>query len=287
MTTDSTRGPQTASSQAGAAGATPAEAAAPDERAVGARPALETRALGKTYGGLSAVSNVSLAVRYGEILGIIGPNGAGKSTLVGMIAGAIQPSGGDVVLDGTAVTGWRPQALAKLGLRRTFQVAAVFPRLTVLENLLLGVSEGPGESVLSVLGPGRRWRAREREQVRRARALLATFGLASKESEYAGNLSGGEQRLVEIMRTTMSEVRTLLLDEPMAGVNPRMMCVIEDYLLNLRSQGVAVIMIEHRMESVERMCDSVVVMARGEVIATGAMTDVRQTESVVNAYLVG
>ena len=248
---------------------------------------LETRMLTKSFGGLRAVSDVSVSVRNGEILGIIGPNGAGKSTLVGMIAGTISTSSGDILLDGHVVTGRRPQELARLGLRRTFQVAAVFPRLTVLENLLLGFPEGPGESVVSVIGFGTRWRARERDHVRQARAMLKGFGLADKESDYAGNLSGGEQRLVELLRATMSPVKVLLLDEPMAGVNPRMMTTIEDYLLDLRSSGLALIMIEHRLESVDRICDSVVVMARGEVIAAGDMAEVRQSESVVNAFLVG
>ena len=139
----------------------------------------------------------------------------------------------------------------------------------------------------SAIGLGRRWRVDEKQDVADARELLKSFGLEKKEDEYAGNVSGGERRLVEILRATMGPARLLLLDEPMAGVNPRMMNVIEDYLLELKERGMTMMMVEHRMESMQRVCDSVVVMARGAIIASGSMLDVRRDKAVIGAYLVG
>lgn len=248
---------------------------------------LECHHLRKTFGGLVAVNDVDLSLDAGEILGVLGPNGAGKSTLLNIVAGSIRPTSGTVLIDGADCTGLPPHRVAQRGVRRTFQVAAVYPRLTVMENLLVGLPVRRGESLVSVVGPGLRWRSQERTDLRQARLLLAQFGLAQKEDLYGQELSGGERRLVEIMRATMAPLRLLLLDEPMAGVNPRMMSVIEDYILDLASRGIGVLMIEHRMESVDRICHSVVVMAQGAVISSGKFEDVRRDQAVVGAYIAG
>jgi ABC-type branched-subunit amino acid transport system ATPase component len=248
---------------------------------------LDCRHLHKTFGGLVAVNDVSLSLEAGEILGVLGPNGAGKSTLLNIVAGSARPTSGHVLIDGEDCTGFPPHRIAHREVRRTFQVAAVYPRLTVMENLLVGLPVRPGESLASVIGPGRRWRTRERTDLKRARDLLSQFGLSKKEDLYGEELSGGERRLVEIMRATMAPLKLLLLDEPMAGVNPRMMSVIEDYILDLASGGIGVLMIEHRMESVDRICRSVVVMAQGAVISSGKFEDVRRDQAVVGAYIAG
>ena len=241
----------------------------------------------KSFGGVTAVQSVNLELDGGSILGVLGPNGAGKSTLLNIVAGTTAPTSGKVLIDGVDCTGGPPQRVAAKGVRRTFQVAAVYPRLTVIENLLVGIPARRGESLLSVLGPGRRWRSYEHDDLGKARDRLKEFGLAEKENLYAGELSGGERRLVEILRATMAPLQLLLLDEPMAGVNPRMMTVIEDFIVELAKQRVGVLMIEHRMESVERICHSVAVMARGEVISSGDFAAVRRNDAVIGAYLAG
>lgn len=248
---------------------------------------LECRELSRTFGGLKAVDTVSLTLEGGKILGVIGPNGAGKTTLLSMVAGTVVPSSGVVAIEGREVNELPAHRRAQLGMRRTFQVASVYPKLTVLENLLAAIPPGKGESLLSVIGPGRRWRAAERENVMRARSLLDRFGLSKKEDIYAGELSGGERRIVEILRVTSVPVKLLLLDEPMAGVNPALMTVIEDYLQEIAEQGAALLMIEHRLDSVRRICDWVVAMANGAVISEGAFADVSGDEAVIGAYIAG
>jgi ABC-type branched-subunit amino acid transport system ATPase component len=249
---------------------------------------LEVRELARNFGGVRAVDGVDFDIEAGTVTGLIGPNGAGKTTALGMIAGAIKPSAGAVVFDGRDVTAKTPMAVARLGLIRTFQISSEFARLTVLENLLVAAPEHPGESlVASLLLGGRAWKKRERELVEQGRELLAGFELASKEDEYAGNLSGGQKRLLEIMRALMAQPKLLLLDEPMAGVNPTLGRKIEGHLHELRESGLTMLMIEHELGVVERLCDRVIVMAQGKVISEGTMESVRKNQEVLDAYLVG
>ena len=249
---------------------------------------LEVRGLARSFGGVRAVDGVSFDVVAGSVTGLIGPNGAGKSTALAVIAGAIDPSGGTVVFDGQDVTGASPMAVARRGLIRTFQISSEFARLTVLENLLVGAPSHPGESFVGslVLG-GRAWKARERELVARARELLIRFELLDKADEYAGNLSGGQKRLLEIMRGLMASPKLLLLDEPMAGVNPTLGRKIEGHLRALRGDGLTMLMVEHELGVVERLCDRVIVMAQGKVISEGTMESIRKSQEVLDAYLVG
>jgi neutral amino acid transport system ATP-binding protein len=249
---------------------------------------LEVRELARNFGGVRAVDGVSFDVEAGTVTGLIGPNGAGKTTALGMIAGAVKPSAGAVVFDGRDVTAKAPMAVARLGLIRTFQISSEFARLTLLENLLVAAPGHPGESlVTSLLLGGRAWKTRERELVERGRELLARFELASKEDEYAGNLSGGQKRLLEIMRALMAQPKLLLLDEPMAGVNPTLGRKIEGHLRELRESGLTMLMIEHELGVVERLCDRVIVMAQGKVISEGTMDSLRKNQEVLDAYLVG
>ena len=251
-------------------------------------PLLQVRDLRRSFGGVHAVDGVSFAVESGTISGLIGPNGAGKSTALGMIAGAIKPSGGSIAFDGQNVTGSSPMQLGRKGLIRTFQLSSEFHRLTVLENLLVGAPAHRGETLLGSLVLGKRsWQAQELELVERARELLARFEMQEKEEEYAGNLSGGQKRLLEIMRSLMAEPKLLLLDEPMAGVNPTLARRIEGHLQDLSDTGLTMLMVEHELGVVERLCEHVIVMAQGKVISEGTMATVRKNQEVLDAYLVG
>jgi ABC-type branched-subunit amino acid transport system ATPase component len=251
-------------------------------------PLLEVRDLRRSFGGVHAVDGVSFAVAPGTISGLIGPNGAGKSTALGMIAGAIKPSGGSIAFDGHDVTGASPMRLGRKGLIRTFQISSEFQRLTVLENLLVAAPAHPGETLAGALVLGKRaWRAQEQTLVERARELLARFEMQEKEEEYAGNLSGGQKRLLEIMRSLMANPKLLLLDEPMAGVNPTLARRIEGHLQGLRDAGLTMLMVEHELGVVDRLCEHVIVMAQGKVISEGTMETVRRNQEVLDAYLVG
>ena len=248
---------------------------------------LSVRDLRVSFGGVQAVDGLSFDLVPGKATGLIGPNGAGKSTALKLIAGAARPQCGQVLVDGSNVAGWPAPKVARLGLIRTFQHTSEFGRLTVLENLLTAAPRQPGDSALgSLLGP-RYARQRQRELLAQAWALLVDFGLTAHADTYAGQLSGGQRRLVEIMRALMGEPRVLLLDEPMAGVNPALRLTIEEHLRRLRDRGLTMLMVEHELGSVERVCDSVIVMAQGKLLAAGTMAELRANEEVVSAYLAG
>jgi branched-chain amino acid transport system permease protein len=248
---------------------------------------LSVRDLSRGFGGVQAVDGLSFDLAPGQVTGLIGPNGAGKSTALKLIAGAIAPSSGEVRVDGVDVAGWPAHKVARLGVIRTFQHTSEFGRLTVLENLLTAAPDQPGDTFTGALLSRRHARARQRELLAKAWALLADFQLTTAADSYAGQLSGGQRRLVEIMRALMAQPRILLLDEPMAGVNPTLRLVIEEHLQRLRDGGLTMLMVEHELGSVERVCDSVIVMAQGKVLATGTMAELRRNEEVLSAYLAG
>ena len=252
-----------------------------------APPVLATRDVRRSFGGVVAVEGVSIEVPSGHIVGLIGPNGAGKSTLLSILAGADYPDSGSVHFLGEDVTRDPPFRRARKGLCRTFQLTGDLPRLTVLENLVLAAPSQRGESIWRALAGPRAWRHQEEELVARARDLLDRFDLRHHEDSYVAELSGGQRRLVEIMRAMMSQPRLLLLDEPFAGVNPSLARRIERHLLDLREDGITMVLVEHELGVVERSCDPVVVMAMGRVIASGTMADVRTREDVLDAYLAG
>ncbi len=243
--------------------------------------------LAKSFGGVHAVDGVSFAIPRGSLTGMIGPNGAGKSTVLGMIAGAIRPDRGSIALEGQEIAGLPSHRTARRGVVRTFQAASVFPRMTVLENLLLGVPPWHGEGIAAALLGRRRWRREEREQVLRARELLARLGISSMADTFAAQLSGGQKRLVEIGRAMMARPRLLLLDEPMAGVSRTLAPVIEALVAELREEGMTVLLIEHELALVERLCSPVVVLAQGRVLMQGEMAEARANPEVRRAYLVG
>jgi branched-chain amino acid transport system ATP-binding protein len=248
---------------------------------------LAVRDLARSYGGIHAVDGVSFEVPRRSLTGMIGPNGAGKSTVLGMVAGAIRPDRGSIVLDGQEIAGLSAHKTARRGVIRTFQAAGVFPRMTVVENLLLGVPPWHGERISAAILGRRRWRSEERSQVANAHALLDRLGLTALADAYAGELSGGQKRLVEIGRAMMTRPKLLLLDEPMAGVSRALAPVIEALIGELRDGGMTVVLIEHELALVERLCSPVIVLAQGRVLMQGEMGEARANAEVRKAYLVG
>jgi neutral amino acid transport system ATP-binding protein len=239
------------------------------------------------FEGMHAVDGVSIDVPSGKITGLIGPNGAGKSTFLAVLAGTLPASGGTIIYDGQDITRMPAYARARSGLVRTFQLPSEFARLTVLENLLVAAPKNRGDSLWGALMGKGYWMVDERPLIDQARGLLKRFGMSAKESDYAGTMSGGQKRLIEIMRALMLKPRVLLLDEPMSGVHPSIVEEIQHYLQELRKEGLTILMVEHELHLVERLCDSVVVMAQGKVIGSGTMAELRLQKEIVDAYLVG
>jgi branched-chain amino acid transport system permease protein len=248
---------------------------------------LSCSGLTRSFQGVRAVDDVSMSFERGRLTGIIGPNGAGKSTTLAMLAGTLRPTAGTVTYRDEDITPLAAYRRARLGLVRTFQLASEFKRLTVIENLLSAIPEQRGDNVKGALLGRRYWGTQEREAVEQAREMLDRFGLLELADRYAGDLSGGQRRLVEIMRALMAEPDVLLLDEPMAGVHPRLAHQIGMRLVALCEAGMTVIMVEHELSIMDEFCDPVIVMAEGRVLAEGTMEDLRAKEEVVEAYLVG
>ena len=248
---------------------------------------LTARDVHRHFEGMHAVDGVSLEVPRGQITGLIGPNGAGKSTFLAVLAGTLPATEGTIVFEGDEITSLPAFRRARRGLVRTFQLPSEFARLTVLENLLVAAPDNRGDSLWGALLGRRYWLHDEQRLVEQARALLKRFGMSAKESDYAGNMSGGQKRLIEIMRALMLRPRLLLLDEPMSGVHPKIVLEIQHYLQDLRAEGLTILMVEHELHMVERLCDSVVVMAQGKVIGSGTMATLRRQREIVDAYLVG
>ena len=237
------------------------------------------------FGGVRAVDQCSLTVQRGSITGLIGPNGAGKSTLLATIGGAVSPSAGTILFEGRDITRVPVHVRADRGLIRTFQLGSEFPRLTVLENMMVACQEDPGETLLGSVFRRRRWKAYERVRLAEARELLVEFQLGKLQNEYAGNLSGGQKRLLELARAVMTKPRLLLLDEPTVGINPLLRERVLDIILGMRSSGVTCVVVEHALDVVERLCDTVVVMVAGSVLRRGTMQEMQRDEHVIAAYL--
>ncbi len=252
-----------------------------------AAPILEVDNLAKHYGGVRAVDGISFTVARGSITGLIGPNGAGKSTALAVVGGYVGPTSGTVRFDGADITSMPMYARARRGLVRTFQMARVFGNLTTIENLLVAAPAQRGERAAGVLGGRRYWRNQESELVEQARAMLDTFAMGSKADEPARNLSGGQKRAVEIMRALMMRPKLLLLDEPMAGLSPSLSRQLEDVLLGLAAGGLSLLLVEHELDTVDRICGTVVVMAQGRVLSEGRMAELRLNREVQDAYVIG
>lgn len=247
---------------------------------------IEVKNLRMQFGGIRAVDDVSLTIDTGKITGLIGPNGAGKTTLFNAIAGHYKPSAGQVLLDGQDITGLTPHELFAKGLLRTFQIAHEFGSLTVRENLMMVPGKQRGESLMGAwLSPAQ---VKREEQAVRAKAdeVIAFLELSHVADELAGNLSGGQKKLLELGRTMMTEAKIVFLDEVGAGVNRTLLNTLGDAILRLNQErGYTFCMIEHDMDFIGRLCDPVIVMAEGRVLAQGSAQDVQANEQVIEAYL--
>jgi branched-chain amino acid transport system ATP-binding protein len=247
---------------------------------------LELDGLVKAFGGFHAVDGCSMRVNKGEILGLIGPNGAGKTTLFNLIAGALQPTSGTIRFLGEDVTPLSTDALFHKGLVRTFQIPHEFHRLTALENLMMVPPQQPGESLFANWLAWGKVRQAEEETRRKAEETLAFLELSHVANERAGNLSGGQKKLLELGRTMMTDAKLVLLDEPAAGVNRTLLRKLEEKILILnRERGYTFILIEHDMEMIEKLCAPVVCMAEGKVLIQGDFHTVRRDPRVLEAYL--
>jgi len=246
---------------------------------------LQIRDLKLSFGALRAVDGVSFSVEQGTITGLIGPNGAGKTTLFGLIAGALRPDSGDILFDGRRIDGLTPDRIFRTGLARTFQIPRPFPQMTVVENVMLAALDQAGERFWNnwiAFGAVQRQEKRNRE---RAMEVLGFTGLARKANTLAGELSGGQQKLLELARVLMTDPKLILLDEPAAGVNPALLDTLIDKIVTLHSSGVGFLIIEHNMDMVMSICDPIVVMAQGRVIFEGGAQEVRANPQVLDAYL--
>jgi branched-chain amino acid transport system ATP-binding protein len=247
---------------------------------------IEVTDLRMHFGGIHAVDGASVRVAKGSITGLIGPNGAGKSTLFNVIAGHYRPTSGAIRLDGEDITGLSPHELFHKGLLRTFQTAHEFGTLTVRENLMMVPPAQPGETIWNAwIRPGA-VRDREAEVRRRADEVIDFLEIGHVADEYAGNLSGGQKKLLELGRTMMVDAKIVFLDEVGAGVNRTLLNTIGDAIIRLnRERGYTFCVIEHDMDFIGRLCDPVIVMAEGKVLAEGTAQAVRANEAVIEAYL--
>ena len=240
------------------------------------------------FGGLRAVDDVSFDIPAGRITGLIGPNGAGKTTLFNIIAGHLIPTAGRVTLEARDITRTPPYQRARLGLARTFQIAHEFSKLTVLENLMAAGDQPRGESVLAVMFARGSYDAEQRALYNQAEETIAFLELSHVKSEKAGNLSGGQKKLLELGRALMRKPKIILLDEIGAGINRTLLGKIAGKIKGLNTdRGLTFCLIEHDLDYVSRLCDNVVVMASGKLLTRGTPDEVRRDERVVEAYFGG
>ncbi|MGQ0535004.1 MAG: ABC transporter ATP-binding protein [Methanobacteriota archaeon] len=249
---------------------------------------LAATGLTKRFGGLTAVDDMSLAVRPGEIVALIGPNGAGKTTFFNLLSGALRPDAGRIRFAGDRIDGAAPHVPCRKGIARTFQIPRPLRRLSVLQNLLIAPKHQTGESALGALLRPSRWKTEERRNEARARETLAFLGLAELADEYAGALSGGQRKLLELGRALLTDPTLVLLDEPVAGVNPTLARTLMERVQTLRRErGLTFVLIEHDMQTVMANCDRIVVMDRGRLLAEGTPDEIRANRQVIDAYLGG
>jgi len=244
---------------------------------------LKVRGLQRRFGGVVALDGFDVTVAEGTVTALIGPNGAGKTTAFQCISGVLRADAGTVTFDGRDVTGWRPDRVTRAGMVRSFQIARGIPRLSVMENLILYAPVQPGERVGTALaGLGK-----EAEEKARAAAVSVArrLGLLRLGNAPAATLSGGQKKLLEIGRALMAKPRMILLDEPVAGVNPSLAEEIAHHLRSLRDEGMTFLVIEHHMDIVAQLCDPVVVMAEGRVLTEGSFAEVAADPAVQEAYM--
>ena len=240
----------------------------------------------KHFGGLAAVDGVSIEIKKGKITGLIGPNGAGKSTLFNLIAGNIAPESGSIYLDGEDVTGLKPHILFSKGLMRTFQIAHEFQSLSVLDNLMMVPSQQVGESLVGAWFKREKVVRQEAEIRGKAEEVISFLNMGHLANDLAGNLSGGQKKLLELGRTMMVSPKIVILDEVGAGVNKTLLKEIGEAILKMnRERGFTFCMIEHDMDFISWLCDPVVVMAEGKILAKGRVDEIKANDQVIEAYL--
>lgn len=246
---------------------------------------LEVRSVRKRFGGNQAVNDCTFTVEPQTSVGLIGPNGAGKTTTVNLISGRMPVDSGSIVFKGEPIQGLPMWKVARRGLTRTFQISRELRALTVMENMLIAAQLQRFEGLMQTVLELPRIRSAERAGVRKAFELLELFQLDRLANEYAANLSGGQKRLLELARSLMTDPELLILDEPLAGVNPTTARNIAEYIETMRARGITLLIIEHNLNMVERLCEHVIVMAEGSVLAEGSMREIRGNPAVVDAYL--
>jgi len=249
------------------------------------RPLLQASQLCKSFGGIKAVNGAQINVRSGSITGLIGPNGAGKTTLFNLLSNFIQPDSGEVFLDGQPIHHLSSHQIARRGMVRTFQVARVLSRLSVLENMLLAAQDQRGERFWEVWTQGGRIARQQRELELRAMSILEAVGLAHMAREYAGSLSGGQRKLLEMGRALMLQPKLILLDEPAAGVNPALIDQICEQIQAWNQEGLTFLIVEHNMDVIMSLCDRVWVLAEGQNLADGSPEMIQTDSRVLEAYL--
>jgi ABC-type branched-subunit amino acid transport system ATPase component len=247
-------------------------------------PIVKARDVQRSFGALNAVDVGYLEIPRHKITALIGPNGAGKTTLFNLLTGFDTPNSGEWEFDGRPLHGVAPHKVAQLGMVRTFQLTKIMGKLTVIENMRLGASRQPGESLWKAPFRGL-WRGREEEITETADVLLRKFKLDAKREDYAASLSGGQRKLLEMARSLMTDPRLVMLDEPMAGVNPALTQSLLDHIKNLKAEGMTVLFVEHDMHMVRHIADWVVVMAEGKIVAEGPPAEVMSDPAVIDAYL--
>ena len=246
---------------------------------------LVAQGLSKSFGGIKAVSDTNINVDRGSITGLIGPNGAGKTTLFNLLSNFINPDSGEVIFEGKAIHNLPSYQIAQRGFIRTFQVARVLSRLSVLENMLLAAPRQTGENFFKVWLQQPKLRQEEKHNREKAIAILESVGLAAKADDYAGALSGGQRKLLEMARTLMSDPKLILLDEPAAGVNPTLIQQICQHINTWNEQGITFLIIEHNMDVIMSLCDRVWVLAEGTNLAEGTPKEIQNNQKVLQAYL--
>ena len=247
---------------------------------------IKVQNLHRHFGGFRAVDGSSLEIREGSITGLVGPNGAGKTTLFNVIAGVLQPTSGSVTMAGENITGMPPHALFHKGLLRTFQIAHEFGTMSVRENLMMVPGSQTGETLWNTWFGRKRIAGEEKALLAKADEVLEFLTIDHLRDEKAGNLSGGQKKLLELGRTMMADARIVFLDEVGAGVNRTLLNTIGDAILRLnRERGYTFCMIEHDMEFIGRLCETVIVMAEGKVLAQGTIDEIKTNDQVIEAYL--
>ena len=247
---------------------------------------LDISNLSKNFGGLSAVKNCSLKIKKGTITGIIGPNGSGKSTLFNLIAGSLKPNDGKVMFNNKNITGLPSYELFSKGILRTFQIAHEFTNLTVLENLMMVPSNQSGEKLINAMFMRKKFKSEEDEIRKKAYEVIEFLNLKHLSNEIAGNLSGGQKKLLELGRTMMVDSKLVLLDEVGAGVNRTLLKDLGTAILRLnKEKGYTFCMIEHDMDFISRMCNPVIVLSEGSVLFQGTPEEVKNNELVIESYL--